>query len=133
MKKILRYAFFAMALAAMTSCSDQFLQDKKDYNGFNEEIYDDIALATGKVDFVYGLCLPTTASGVGHSNPCTGRADAFSQSTEEYAGSTTFTQLAEILSRSYNRNSTIHHNQPSINPSPPKINLSFQLVSICLS
>ena len=65
---------------------------------FNEEIYDDIALATGKVDFVYGLCLPTTASGVGHSNPCTGRADAFSQSTEEYAGSTTFTQLAEILS-----------------------------------
>ena len=26
-----------MALAAMTSCSDQFLQDKKDYNGFNEE------------------------------------------------------------------------------------------------
>lgn len=87
-----------MALAAMTSCSDQFLQDKKDYNGFNEEIYDDIALATGKVDFVYGLCLPTTASGVGHSNPCTGRADAFSQSTEEYAGSTTFTQLAEILS-----------------------------------
>lgn len=32
MKKILRYAFFAMALAAMTSCSDQFLQDKKDYN-----------------------------------------------------------------------------------------------------
>ena len=109
MKKILRYAFFAMALAAMTSCSDQFLQDKKDYNGFNEEIYDDIALATGKVDFVYGLCLPTTASGVGHSNPCTGRADAFSQSTEEYAGSTTFTQLAEILSSNvpdyfYNKN-----------------------------
>lgn len=58
MKKILRYTFFAMALAAMTSCSDQFLQDKKDYNGFNEEIYDNIALATGKVDFVYGfVCL----------------------------------------------------------------------------
>lgn len=109
MKKILRYTLFAMTLAVMTSCSDQFLQDKKDYNGFNEEIYDDLALATGKVDFVYGLCLPTTASGVGHSNPCTGRADAFSQSTEEYAGSTTFTQLAEILSSNvpdyfYNKN-----------------------------
>lgn len=53
--------------------------------------------------------MPTTASGVGHSNPCTGRADAFSQSTEEYAGSTTFTQLAEILSSNvpdyfYNKN-----------------------------
>lgn len=109
-KNILRYSLFSVVLASLTTaCSDDFLSDKKDYNGFNEEVYNNVEMATGKVDFIYGLCLPTTASGVGHSNASTGRSDAFSQSTEEYAGSSSFVQLAELTSDNvpdyfYNKN-----------------------------
>lgn len=86
----LKYSFLALLLLAIiTGCDDQFLIDKGDFSGFNEEIYNDVQTAQAKVDYLYYLCLPP-------SN--TGSSDTYSKSTEEFAGSTTYTQLTEKTS-----------------------------------
>lgn len=73
-------------VAITSSCSDQFLIDKKDFSGFNEQIYNNVLTAQAKVDYLYYLCLP----------PATyGSPDTYSKSTEEYPGSTTYNQLTE--------------------------------------
>ena len=72
-----------------SSCKDQFLIDKKDFSGFNEEIYNDVLTAQAKVDYLYYLCLPTATYGA---------PDTYSKSTEEYPGSTTYNQLTEKTS-----------------------------------
>ncbi len=84
-----------MLLAAslvVTSCKDDFLEEKKDYNGVNEQVFKDPTLAKAYVDYVYGLFLPAnnaqsfiisqaaTANGVYNS--------LFTQTTEELAGET---------------------------------------------
>ncbi|GHT60980.1 membrane protein [Bacteroidia bacterium] len=45
------------------NCSDDFLQEKKDYSGFNEEIFDDVKMAQAKVDYIYNLIQPTGPGG----------------------------------------------------------------------
>lgn len=69
------WTFVVIALA-MTSCSDDFLQDKKDYNGFNEEIYNDIATATAKVDYIYNQIMPNSLSGSNDSEEMIGLSDS---------------------------------------------------------
>jgi len=76
-------------LAFITGCSDQFLIDKKDFSGFNEEIYNNVQTAQAKVDYLYYLCLPAAT---------TGSSDTYSKSTEEFPGSTTYNQLTEKTS-----------------------------------
>jgi len=89
-KNKLKNGLLALVLFAfITACSDTFLIDKKDYNGFNEEIYNDIQTAQAKVDYLYYMCLPPATTG----NP-----DVYSKSTEEYPGSTTYNQLTEKTS-----------------------------------
>lgn len=81
---------FLAALWLLGGCSDQFLQDKKDFNGFNEEIYDDYALAQGKVDYLYSLCSPA-------NNAKMAAADEWSKTTEEYGSESVFNQATELL------------------------------------
>lgn len=89
-KNIFKNFLAILALLSLTTgCDDSFLQDKKDYNGFNEEIYDNVLTAQAKVDYIYYLSLPIPAKGNG---------DTYSKSTEEYAGSTMYTQPTEITS-----------------------------------
>jgi hypothetical protein len=86
----LRNSLLALvSLAFITACSDDFLEEKRDLSGFNEEIYNDVASAQGKVDYFYYLCLPIATWGA---------SDNYSKSTEEFAGSTPYTQLAEVTS-----------------------------------
>jgi hypothetical protein len=86
----LRNSLLALAsLAFITACSDDFLEEKRDLSGFNEEIYNDVTSAQGKVDYLYYLCLPSSSWG---------SSDNYSKSTEEFAGSTPYTQLAEVAS-----------------------------------
>jgi hypothetical protein len=86
----LKKSFLALLLLAIiTGCSDQFLIDKKDYAGFNEEIYNDVETAQAKVDYLYYLCLPAAS---------TGSSDTYSKTTEEFPGSTTYNQLTEKTS-----------------------------------
>lgn len=76
-------------LIFVAGCSTDFLEEKRDYNGFNEEIYNDIQTAQAKVDYLYYLCLPAAT---------TGNSDTYSKSTEEFPGSTTYNQLTEKTS-----------------------------------
>ncbi len=86
----LKNSLLALVLLAFISgCSDEFLEEKKDYSGFNEEIYNNVLTAQAKVDYLYYLCLPTATWGA---------PDTYSKSTEEFAGSTTYTQLTEKTS-----------------------------------
>ena len=78
-----------VSLALITGCSDDFLEEKGDFSGFNEEIYNDVQTAQAKVDYLYYLCLPTATWGA---------PDTYSKSTEEFPGSTTYNQLTEKTS-----------------------------------
>ncbi len=75
--------------AFITGCNDEFLKEKGDFSGFNEEIYNDVQTAQAKVDYLYYLCLPTATWG---------SPDTYSKSTEEFPGSTTYNQLTEKTS-----------------------------------
>jgi len=80
---------FALALtatAAFSACSDQFLQDKKNYDSASEDVYNYVSGATGRVNDVYWFCQPTENSSPGWKNPSTGSADMLSKCTEEYSG-----------------------------------------------
>lgn len=89
--------FAAGILFLLGSCSDDFLQEKKDYNGFNDEIYSNFSMAQASVDYIHRQVEPKMGTGVSALNGSTGSADEFSKSTLEYAGSTKFVGLAEIL------------------------------------
>lgn len=82
-----------MLLPLLTGCDDEFLVEKKDFSGFNEEIYNDVLTAQAKVDYVYYLSLPSGT---------TGGSDDFSKSTEEFVGSAHFTQLSEVMKNNVN-------------------------------
>ena len=76
---------FAAAMA-FSSCSDQFLQDKKNYDNTNEDAYNYFSGAQGRVDDIYYWSLPSANDDPGWKYPSTGRADDQSKCTEEYSG-----------------------------------------------
>ncbi len=78
------------AVFACTSCNDDFLQDKKNYDNVNADIYDDYEGANGRVNDLYSWCLPNPNSDASYFNNATGTNDEQSKSTEEYAGFSVF-------------------------------------------
>ncbi len=88
----INYIVGATALAAisLTSCSDSFLEEKKNYDNVNTGIYDYYEGANGRVSDVYSWCLPTSISGDTWNYPSNGSADNQSKSTEEYSGFSSF-------------------------------------------
>jgi hypothetical protein len=94
LKNIFKKSLWGLILLPLlTGCEDEFLVDKKDFSGFNEEIYNDVLTAQAKVDYVYYLSLPSGT---------TGASDDFSKSTEEFVGSAHFTQLSEVMKTNVN-------------------------------
>ncbi|MDT0677579.1 RagB/SusD family nutrient uptake outer membrane protein [Autumnicola musiva] len=50
---------FLLAFVFLTSsCSDDFLEEKQDWTGVNEQVFQDELRATAYIDYVYGLFLP---------------------------------------------------------------------------
>lgn len=94
--KTYKVVFTLVALTiTFGSCSDDFLQEKRDMTGINEEVFQDPFLATAYVDFVYGLFLPPdgSASFVQHQVGARGQYnDNFSQTTEELGGQVEWNQ-----------------------------------------
>ena len=58
MKKINKIYVLVSLVILTASCKDSFLEEKKDYAGFNEQVFQEAPLAQGYVDYVYGLFLP---------------------------------------------------------------------------
>ncbi|GGZ21425.1 membrane protein [Echinicola pacifica] len=48
----------ALGLLVLSSCNDDFLQEKKDLTGANEEVFEDASMAQAYVDYVYYLFSP---------------------------------------------------------------------------
>lgn len=57
-KNIKLFGVAIIASLAFTSCSDQFLQDKKNYDQASEDVYNYLSGATGRVNDIYWFCLP---------------------------------------------------------------------------
>ena len=84
---------FGFGLAAgltLTACSDEFLEDKKNYDNVNPSIYSDYTGASLRVNDVYGWCLPNPTSDMNWQYPSTGSNDDGGKSTEEYSGFSVF-------------------------------------------
>jgi len=89
MKKIIIKGIAITAALAMTGCSDSFLEEKKNYDNVNTDIYNYYSGCNGRVNDIYSWCLPAY-SDQSWQYPSMGNADICSKSTEEYAGFSNF-------------------------------------------
>jgi len=98
MKKIYKLGYVAIltAVVGVTSCSDKFLEDKRNYGNFNAaDSYGSATAATERINNLYFWLLPVSTGGSGNGtnapNDWTsiGNADDWSRSTLEYAGLST--------------------------------------------
>lgn len=85
-KNIITSGIALMVTAAFISCSDQFLQDKKNYDSANSDLYNYYSGALGRVADIYMWCLPDATAEPSWKYNSTGLADLQSKSTEEYSG-----------------------------------------------
>lgn len=73
----------------LSSCSDTFLEDKKNYDNANKDIYNYYSGANGRLNDIYSWCLPTVADQT-WKYPSAGNNDIAGKSTEEYSGFSDF-------------------------------------------
>lgn len=86
MKKAIKYIGFGFAtVIAFSACSDEFLQEKKNYDNAQSNIYNYYSGASARLADLYSWCLPTVGD-IGWNNPSMGSNDMCSKATEEYAG-----------------------------------------------
>ncbi|MBP6460477.1 MAG: RagB/SusD family nutrient uptake outer membrane protein, partial [Crocinitomicaceae bacterium] len=87
MKKIKYIGLFTLlATFSLGSCDDDFLAEKQDYNGVNEEVFTEPLVAQAYVDYVYGLFLPGDNAVTSTWDLAVAGSDDFAQTTEELAG-----------------------------------------------
>ena len=102
MKKAIKYFSFGLsAVLALSACSDQFLQDKKNYDNVTTDVYNYVEGANARLNDIYGWCLPQVAdltTGTNYQSVSVGNNDAAGGATEEYAGFTIFTDPQIALS-----------------------------------
>lgn len=79
----------SILVLSFTSCSDEFLQDKKNYGQVGAEIYNYYEGAQGRLYDLYSMCLPTVAN-MDWRYPSIGLNDEGAKSTEEYTGFSSF-------------------------------------------
>ena len=95
MKRIFNIGALLLAVAGasvMSSCSDEFIEDKKNFTNTSTEIYDYYSGADGRVNEIYRISLPNIQAGGGQiwQYNSVGKKDNHSQATEEYYGFSTF-------------------------------------------
>ena len=94
------FGMAVVSLLAFTACSDQFLEDKKNYDNVTPEIYKYFEGANARLSDLYAWCLPQTASTnqIGWKYSSYGAADEEGKSTEEYYGFGSFVDPQKPLS-----------------------------------
>jgi hypothetical protein len=98
MKRNHKISLIAAALmAGIVSCKKDFLEEKRDLGGVNEEVYKDSILATAYVDYVYGLFLPPDNAQSLSWNIATNDIK-FAQTTEEFPTQTSWNQTWASIS-----------------------------------
>lgn len=84
------FSFALMAATAFTACSDEFLEEKKNFDNVSAGIYDNFTGANLRIADIYAWSLPDVNSDANWKYNCTGNADDQSKSTEEYSGFSVF-------------------------------------------
>lgn len=89
MVKMIHTKILGGALAAgivlLAGCSDDFLQEKKNYGQLSPDIYNDYTGASYRLQDLYLRLLPSADGGLQYNSPPSGKSDVQSQATEEYA------------------------------------------------
>ncbi|WP_281765247.1 RagB/SusD family nutrient uptake outer membrane protein [Neptunitalea lumnitzerae] len=84
-----------------TSCSDDFLEEKRDLTGFNEEVFSDSLLAKGFIDGMYAAFQPgDNSQSMIWDLPVNG--DDFVQTSEELAGETNWNKVWASITNNQN-------------------------------
>jgi hypothetical protein len=96
-----KYNIFSIGLATtamlFASCSDQFLEDKKNYDNVTPDVYNYYEGANLRLADAYSFVLPSSNSSANYRYPCTGLNDDQSASTEEYYGFSVFVDPQNIM------------------------------------
>ena len=88
--KNLKYIGLGIAgVLTLASCSDSFLEEKKNYDNVTPELYEYYSGCDARVNDVYSWCLPAVNDQT-WKFPSMGNADNASKSTEEYCGFSDF-------------------------------------------
>lgn len=93
MKKIKMISAVASLVVVFAACKKDFLAEKRDMTGINEEVFQDPLMAKAYVDYVYGLFQPADnaiAFVINQTNANGTFSDAYTKTTEEMAGQTDF-------------------------------------------
>lgn len=86
MKQVTKYLSIGLTVAmTLASCSDEFLEDKKNYDNAQSDIYNYYSGASARLADLYSWCLPSVGD-VAWNNPSMGSNDMCAKATEEYAG-----------------------------------------------
>ena len=94
MKAIKYLSLGLVSVLALSACSDQFLEDKKNYDNATTDIYNYLSGCNGRVNDIYSWCLPQAAdltTGQNYLSVAIGSSDIAGKSTEEYHGFSSFT------------------------------------------
>ena len=98
MKTTIKYISLGLlSTMALASCSDKFLEEKKNYGQVSEEIYEYYEGSVGRLNDIYSLCLPNV-SGISWRYPSCGTNDDAAKSTEEFTGFSKFVDPQNELS-----------------------------------
>ena len=103
MKKIVNITYwgtFLLAAILFSGCSDQFLQDKKDFSNTTDNVFEYYSGALGRINNIYYLMLPDATSEITYDHPSAGTSDDFSRCTEEYAGLSRYVNPDVVIARS---------------------------------
>ncbi len=98
MKQAIKYLGFGlMAITAFSACSDSFLEDKKNYDNVNKDLYQFVEGANARLNDLYSWSLPDVTN-LNWKYPSCGLADDAAKSTEEYSGFGAFVNPENELS-----------------------------------
>ncbi len=75
------------------SCSDDFLEEKEDLTGFNEQVYQDPVLGKAYVDYVYKSFLPANNAVTFTWDLACNANSSFAQTTDELSGETNWNKV----------------------------------------
>ena len=76
----------SLAAVGFSSCSDDFLREKQNFDQADPAIYNDYTGCLARVSDCYRYSLPDPNGNPNWQYPSTGKADDLSKCTEEYAG-----------------------------------------------
>lgn len=82
-----------LATLSLGSCNDDFLAEKEDLSGFNEQVYQDPVLGKAYVDYVYKSFLPANNATVFTWDLACNANSAFAQTTDELGGETNWNKV----------------------------------------